>query len=163
MLGYLTRTARCYATTPNSQSLERVREQDLVPMPLWMNVRFYNLNDEIGLMDTVGNGQLDISDVEAFFPKSEYDPNDVANYLRTSRCTCSTSTGRSKRGSVRRPGRKQPLVGRAVRREWCRQPAPPRPAALPQGDASPHRQGDRSGVEVSFIGRRRASRRSAES
>jgi len=57
-------------------------EQDLVPMPLWMNVRFYNLNDEIGLMDTVGNGQLDISDVEAFFPKSEYDPNDVANYLR---------------------------------------------------------------------------------
>jgi len=57
-------------------------EQDQVPLPLWMNVRFYNLNDEFGLMDTVGNDQLDIKDVEAFFPNSEYDPNDVANYLR---------------------------------------------------------------------------------
>jgi len=57
-------------------------EQNLVPMPLWMNVRFYNLNDEFGLMDTVGNHQLDIKDVEALFPKSEYDRNDVANYLR---------------------------------------------------------------------------------
>jgi hypothetical protein len=33
-------------------------------------------------MDTVGNGQLDIRDIEAVFPKASYDPADVDYYLR---------------------------------------------------------------------------------
>lgn len=57
-------------------------EQPNVPLPLWMNIRFFNLTAKLGFMDTVGNGQLDISDIEAIFPKSKYDPGDVDYYLR---------------------------------------------------------------------------------
>ena len=47
-----------------------------------MNIRLFNLSDELGFMDTVGNGQLEISDVEAMFPSAKYDPGDVDYYLR---------------------------------------------------------------------------------
>jgi hypothetical protein len=57
-------------------------KQENVPLPLWMNVRFFNLNERLGLMDTVGNGQLDLRDVEALFPFDKYEPGDVSYYLR---------------------------------------------------------------------------------
>jgi hypothetical protein len=47
-----------------------------------MNIRFFNLSEELGFMDTVGNGQLEIRDVEAAFPKAKYDPGDIDYYLR---------------------------------------------------------------------------------
>ncbi len=53
-----------------------------VPLQLWSNVRFFNLNESFCFMDTVGNGQLDIADVEAIFPTDAYDPGDVDYYLR---------------------------------------------------------------------------------
>lgn len=53
-----------------------------LPLPLWSNVRFFKLNDNIAVMDTVGNGQLDVSDIEAVFPLSKYDPGEVDSYLR---------------------------------------------------------------------------------
>src|SRR5690348_15974969 len=53
-----------------------------MPLPLWMNIRFFNLSDALGFMDTVGNGQLEIRDVEAVFPSAEYDPRDIDYYLR---------------------------------------------------------------------------------
>src|SRR5262245_51746441 len=58
------------------------KQQDKIPLLLWMNVRFFNLSEKIGFMDTVGNGQLDLQDVEAIFPKSRYDPGDIDHYLR---------------------------------------------------------------------------------
>jgi Domain of unknown function (DUF4261) len=58
------------------------KEQGWLPLPLWTNARLYNLNEKFSFMDTVGNGQLDVADVEAVYPTSDYDPNDVANYLR---------------------------------------------------------------------------------
>jgi hypothetical protein len=58
------------------------RKREKIPLPLWTNVRFFNLNEQLGFMDTVGNGQLDIRDVEAVFPTATYDPNDVDYYLR---------------------------------------------------------------------------------
>jgi hypothetical protein len=58
------------------------REQKTIPLPLWANVRLFDLDDKFGFMDTVGNGQLDVSDIEAVFPKSEYAPGDVDYYLR---------------------------------------------------------------------------------
>lgn len=58
------------------------KEQEKIPLPLWMNIRFFNLNERLGLMDTVGNGQLDLQDVEAIFPKDQYDPGDIDYYLR---------------------------------------------------------------------------------
>lgn len=57
-------------------------DQQKMPLPLWMNIRLFNLSDELGFMDTVGNGQLEISDVEAMFPSAKYDPGDVDYYLR---------------------------------------------------------------------------------
>jgi hypothetical protein len=57
-------------------------QQQKIPLLLWMNVRFFHLNDRFGLMDTVGNGQLDRQDVEAIFPKETYDPGIIDYYLR---------------------------------------------------------------------------------
>ena len=57
-------------------------QQDTLPLPLWMNVRFFSPNVDCGLMDTVGNKQLDIRDVEALFPQAKYDPSDIDRYLR---------------------------------------------------------------------------------
>ena len=57
-------------------------EQEKLPLPLWMNIRFFNLSDTLGFMDTVGNGQLEIRDVEAIFPTANYDPGDIDYYLR---------------------------------------------------------------------------------
>jgi len=61
---------------------EACRAQKKVPLPLWVNVRFFNLTESLFLMDTVGNGQLDLQDMEALFPKSSHDPGDVDFYLR---------------------------------------------------------------------------------
>jgi hypothetical protein len=57
-------------------------EQQKLPLPLWMNIRFFNLGETLGFMDTVGNGQLETRDVEAAFPSAGYDPGDVDYYLR---------------------------------------------------------------------------------
>jgi hypothetical protein len=57
-------------------------EQQKMPLPLWMNIRFYNLSEKLGFMDTVGNGQLEIRDVEAAFPSAKYNPGDIDYYLR---------------------------------------------------------------------------------
>jgi Domain of unknown function (DUF4261) len=58
------------------------KKQEQIPLPLWMNVRLFNINERLSLMDTVGNGQLDLKDVEAVFPRAKHDPNDIASYLR---------------------------------------------------------------------------------
>jgi hypothetical protein len=56
--------------------------EEKLPLLLWMNVRFFNLSDDLGLMDTVGNRQLDVNDVEAVFPSERYDPGTIDYYLR---------------------------------------------------------------------------------
>jgi hypothetical protein len=58
------------------------KKQDKIPLGLWMNVRFFNVNERLALMDTVGNAQLDLLDVEAVFPKAKYTPEAVDQYLR---------------------------------------------------------------------------------
>ena len=57
-------------------------EQQNLPLALWMNIRFFNLSEKLGFMDTVGNAQLEIRDVEAVFPPAEYDPGDIDYYVR---------------------------------------------------------------------------------
>lgn len=57
-------------------------EQEKIPLLLWMNVRYFHLNDQLIFMDSVGNAQLDIPDVEAIVRKGDYDPNDIDYYLR---------------------------------------------------------------------------------
>jgi hypothetical protein len=65
-----------------SQIWNACAEQKKLPLPLWVNVRFFGLNQNLGLMDTVGNGQMDIGDVEAIFPNAKYAPREVDYYLR---------------------------------------------------------------------------------
>lgn len=55
---------------------------ELIPLPLWTNVRLFQLTDQLALMDTVGNSQLDRMDIEAIFASDEYEPSNVDNYLR---------------------------------------------------------------------------------
>lgn len=53
-----------------------------LPLQLWSNVRVFRISDDFGFMDTVGAAQLDLPDVEAAFPASEYEPGAVDYYLR---------------------------------------------------------------------------------
>ena len=83
--------ALCYFN-PNGELL---RDQDglretlnygwanaLPPLDAWSNVRMFIVNAQWSLMDTVGNGQLDIPDAEACFHSDSYDFNQVDNFLR---------------------------------------------------------------------------------
>ncbi|HEY2589549.1 MAG TPA: DUF4261 domain-containing protein [Tepidisphaeraceae bacterium] len=56
--------------------------QSKAPLLLWMNVRLFALDGAFGLMDTVGNSQLDVMDIEVVYPKKQYDPNAIGYYVR---------------------------------------------------------------------------------
>lgn len=55
---------------------------NLPPLDAWSNVRMFNINAQWSLMDTVGNGQLDIPDTEACFHSESFDFNHVDRFLR---------------------------------------------------------------------------------
>lgn len=54
----------------------------LLPLDVWSNVRLFNIDETWALMDTVGNWQMEIPDIEACFVVDDYEVNDVANFLR---------------------------------------------------------------------------------
>lgn len=58
------------------------QQHDTVPLPLWTNVRFFTLTDQILLMDTVGNRQLDVDDLQAIAPGASFKPSQIDAYLR---------------------------------------------------------------------------------
>jgi Domain of unknown function (DUF4261) len=58
------------------------KKAEKIPLALWANIRLIRVNERFWLMDTVGNGQLDLKDVEAIFPKSKYEASDIDYYLR---------------------------------------------------------------------------------
>lgn len=67
---------------PNfEETLNACTQENAVPLPLWMNIRYFNLSEQFGFLDTVGNSQLDIRDIEAVFPSAKYDPSDIHYYL----------------------------------------------------------------------------------
>ncbi len=60
---------------------------DVKPVDAWTNVRMLKLDgiaDGWMLMETVGMGQVDATDMEAFFPMDPFDPGEVAAFLRNS-------------------------------------------------------------------------------
>jgi hypothetical protein len=63
-------------------SRDHARSLGLPPLDVWSNVRLYDLTDHWLLMDTVGNGQLDLPDVEVCFRDGGYDCAEVDHYLR---------------------------------------------------------------------------------
>jgi hypothetical protein len=58
------------------------QQQRKFPLLLWSNVRFYTLNEQLSFMDTVGNEQFDIRDVEAAFESDPHEPAEIDYYLR---------------------------------------------------------------------------------
>ncbi len=81
----------CYFN-PNGELLQdlasyrRIAEdaaaQQRVPLLLWSNVRLFNLDSSYGFMDTVGNAQFGVPDIEAVYPKRGYDPSTIDYYMR---------------------------------------------------------------------------------
>jgi hypothetical protein len=64
------------------ESLNFAWSNELPPLDAWSNVRLFNVNPEWSLMDSVGNGQLDIPDTEAFFHTESFDFGEVDNFIR---------------------------------------------------------------------------------
>ena len=56
---------------------------DLPPLDMWTNVRLFRADKQWTLMDTVGNSQFDLPDLEAAFQSEQYDPSEVEGFLRS--------------------------------------------------------------------------------
>jgi hypothetical protein len=56
---------------------------ELPPLDVWTNVRLFKATESWSLMDTVGNGQFDLPDLEAVYDSSRYEPADVEKFLRS--------------------------------------------------------------------------------
>lgn len=56
---------------------------DVPPLDMWTNVRLFRATDTWSLMDTVGNGQFDLPDLEAVFETEKYEPSQVEGFLRS--------------------------------------------------------------------------------
>lgn len=57
-------------------------QQKKQPILLWSSVRLFRLSPHFGFMDTVGNEQLNVSDVEVAYPTAVYQPADIDYYMR---------------------------------------------------------------------------------
>lgn len=55
---------------------------ELPPLDMWTNVRLFRATEDWSLMDTVGNGQFDLPDMEAIFLADKYEPSEVEGFLR---------------------------------------------------------------------------------
>lgn len=51
--------------------------QKTLPLLLWSHIRLFHLNENFGFMDSVGNGQFDLPDVEVIYPKQRYAPETI--------------------------------------------------------------------------------------
>ncbi|TWU18151.1 DUF4261 domain-containing protein [Allorhodopirellula heiligendammensis] len=69
-----------------NESFEYAEENDFPPLDLWSNVRLFRLENEWAVMDTVGNSQLDLLDIEACFHAESYDFTEVESFLRLVTC-----------------------------------------------------------------------------
>lgn len=69
-----------------NESFEYAEENDFPPLDLWSNVRLFRLENDWATMDTVGNSQLDLLDIEACFHAESYDFAEVEQFLRLVTC-----------------------------------------------------------------------------
>jgi hypothetical protein len=56
---------------------------ELPPLDMWTNVRLFRATEIWSLMDTVGNGQLDLPDLEAVYTTDDFEPSDIEGFLRS--------------------------------------------------------------------------------
>jgi hypothetical protein len=65
------------------ESLGHARKSRLPPLELWANVRQFRLENSWSIMDTIGNLQFGVPDVQASLPPgTSYDPVEVMHFLR---------------------------------------------------------------------------------
>lgn len=57
-------------------------KHELVPVDMWTNVRLFRATDSWTLMDTIGNEQFDLPDLEVIFENEQFDPSEVESFLR---------------------------------------------------------------------------------
>jgi hypothetical protein len=57
-------------------------DNELPALELWCNVRLFRVNEEWTMMDTVGNSQIGVPDLEAVFFADAYSPAEVDELLR---------------------------------------------------------------------------------
>lgn len=57
-------------------------ENSLPALNIYSNIRLYNIDATWSLMDSVGNQQLDIPDIEVIIPKNEYNLSDFDVFIR---------------------------------------------------------------------------------
>lgn len=65
------------------RGLNHAWSHDLPPLEMWTNVRLFRAEDGWSLMDTVGNCQFDVPDLEAVFSSDQYEPSKVEEFLRS--------------------------------------------------------------------------------
>lgn len=65
-----------------TENLAYHREHKLPPLNLWANVRLFNVTDDWLMMDSVGNAQLDLPDMEVAFPKGAHKPGEIDYFIR---------------------------------------------------------------------------------
>jgi len=65
------------------ESEELCREHSIPTIDLWSNVRLFRFDEQWAMMDTVGNSQLGLPDIEACFDADSYPFNNVDQLLRT--------------------------------------------------------------------------------
>jgi hypothetical protein len=56
---------------------------ELPPLDMWTNVRLFRATESWSLMDTVGNGQLDLPDLEAIYSTDRFEPSEIEGFLRS--------------------------------------------------------------------------------
>jgi hypothetical protein len=64
------------------QTDELYYDNELPALELWSNARLFRVDEQWTLMDTVGNSQLGVPDIEAVFFSEAYSPVDVEQLLR---------------------------------------------------------------------------------
>ncbi len=66
------------------EGLNYAWRHELPPLDMYTNVRIFPADEPWVLMDTVGNGQFDLPDMEAIYDTNKYQPRDVERLLRMS-------------------------------------------------------------------------------
>jgi hypothetical protein len=56
---------------------------ELPPLDMWTNVRLFRATEKWSLMDTVGNGQFDLPDLEAVYHTESFEPSEIEGFLRS--------------------------------------------------------------------------------
>ncbi|TWU51341.1 DUF4261 domain-containing protein [Rubripirellula reticaptiva] len=65
------------------RGLNHAWSHELPPLEMWTNVRLFNATETWSLMDTVGNAQFDLPDLEAIFDCKKFEPSEIETFLRS--------------------------------------------------------------------------------